>query len=362
MSTTALHRLLAVAAATAVGAATALAPGAAHAVDPTDTLADGLLSPLSVAVSVDDITYFSQNFAGTLHRKKPGKKVRTIYTSPKGKEVGAISTRGKRVYFVHGGNLMRRNKRGEISKVASIAAYEKTVNPDGETTYGLPDGTAQECVDAWPTGEGFPPATYDGIAESHPYATAVSGSAVYVVDAGGNTILRYASGALETVAVLDPVLVEITAELAEQFEIPEACVGESYRFEGVPTDVEVGGDGLLYVSSLPGGEVPGYGSVLTIDPADGAQETVVSGLVAATGVAVDDNGDIYVCELFKNTLTKVPAGGEPEPFWEGEGAPGPAAVEIRNGILYASVNALTGLSGEPGDVPMGQVVTWGLVD
>jgi len=359
LPTTRARRVVAAGAAVALGAVAALGQAPAQAAEPTETLADGLFSPLSVAVNGDDVAYFSENFAGRLLMKKPGRKVKEVFTSPKGNEVGAISTKGKKVYFVHGFKLMEINKKGAISPLASFRAYEKQHNPDGDLEYGLVDPSA-ECAEGWPT-QG-PPASYPGIVESHPYGTEAKGAAVFVADAAANAILMYQGGEVSTVAVLPQVPVEITADMAEEFQVPEACVGTTYNFESVPTDVEMGPDGLLYVTTLPGGEIPGAASVLTVDPDSGAVETVAGGFTSATNVAVDGNGDVYVTELFTNTLTKVPAGGEPEPFWQGQGAPGPAAVEIRNGVLYATINALTGQSGEPGDEPAGELVTWQLVE
>jgi sugar lactone lactonase YvrE len=136
--------------------------------------------------------------------------------------------------------------------------------------------------------------------------------------------------------------------------------------EPVPTDVEVGPDGQLYVTTLAG-ELPGAGAIFSIDPSDGTTEQVSGGLFAATGLAVARNGDMYVAMLFPNTILRIPAGGgEPQPFAT---INQPAALEIAKGHLYATVNVLAGLEKQrqfaPRDVgrragPAGKLVRWAL--
>ena len=84
---------------------------------------------------------------------------------------------------------------------------------------------------------------------------------------------------------------------------PDCLVGKKFGLEAVPTDVEVGPDGKLYVTSLPGGpEDPSLGlngRVLRINPTNGRVKTLVGGLLSPTGVAVASNGDIYIAQLFR---------------------------------------------------------------
>ncbi len=54
---------------------------------------------------------------------------------------------------------------------------------------------------------------------------------------------------------------KVTKESAAALELPDCVVGVTYAFEPVPTDVEVGKDGYLYVTTLPGGpESPALGA------------------------------------------------------------------------------------------------------
>lgn len=355
------RRLVATCAAALAAVATTIAPDAtatAPAPEPPKVLVKGLLSPLSVDVTNKNAVVYSANFAGELYVRRPGEKPKLLFRSKKQREVGAIAADRSGVWFVHGADLMRRTWRGEVSRVADLGAFEAEENPDGDVTYGAPT-LSEDCVAEWPTGDGVPPPAYDGIVESHPYGTAAAGRPAYVADAAGNTILRVRrDGTVRTVAVLPPVAVEITAEIADQHGLPECAVGHDYNFEPVPTDVEVGPDGLLYVTSLPGGPEDGTvpGSVFTVDPATGEVAQLATGLISATGLDVAPNGVVFVSELFAGRITRIPAdGGEPRTFVE---APLPAAVEVKGRHLYATLNVLSGLSGQPGDVPAGKVVRY----
>lgn len=342
----------------AVLAAGALAatPAQADAAPAPAVLAKGLVAPLSVAVNGDNVVYFSGSFTGQLFRMVPGKDPKVVYSSKNVQEIEGISTKGKATYFIADTKLMRRSSDGFVAKVADIGAYETAHNPDSDTAYGLVDGTSQDCIDAWPTGDDFPPAQYTGAQnlETHPYATAVDGGTVYVADAAGNSILKVNSaGVVSTVAVLPAVPVTITEDMATQLGLPDACVGAVYRFEGVPTDVELGFNDLLYVSSLPGGEIPGEGAVLAVDPTDGSVNTVARGFSGATGVAVSGEGTIYVSQLFAGEVTEIPLGGDPVTFAH---VKNPSAVEVKGNRLYVTSNVLSGQ--EPGTQPNAKVLRY----
>lgn len=335
---------------------TALAAGAA---DRPTVIARGLVSPLSLDVTPKGAVWFSQNFAGLLMRARPGKKARPVYAHPRGAEVGAVSVhRGVAAFAIttRSGKafLMERSKQGDISRVANLSRFETAQNPDAESTYG-PADVDQECVDQLK--RRFRP--YTGIVESHPYASVALGGTRFVADAAGNTILSVADdGSVDSVAVLPPMPTTITAEAAEQNGLPDCMIGEDFYFEPVPTGVEAGPDGMLYVTTLPGGpEDPALGAraaVHRIDPATGDLTTVAGGLLTATGLAVADNGDIYVAELFAGRISRIPAGESAAEPWHRASLPGDVAWQ--NGRLWATRKVLTGLSGAPGDRPRGQVV------
>jgi sugar lactone lactonase YvrE len=147
--------------------------------------------------------------------------------------------------------------------------------------------------------------------------------------------------------------VEVTAEAAEELGVPECVIGHEYGFEPVPTDVEMGPDGMLYVTSLPGGPeseaLGANGSVFRVDPATGASERIVTGLVSATGLDLAPNGDMYVAQLFAGSIVRVPAGTDtPEPY---KTVGLPADVEWREGRIFATTNVLA-------EGPEGRVDSW----
>src|SRR5665647_2695236 len=139
------------------------------------------------------------------------------------------------------------------------------------------------------------PTSYAGEIDSHPYALAVVGNTAYVADAGMNAVLSVdlTTGAIDTLAVLPARPAEITAEAAAALGIPD-CGGLMYGFEGVPTDVEMGPDGWLYVSSLPGGpedaSLGARGAVFRVNPATGQAQVHVEGILSPTGIALDGGG------------------------------------------------------------------------
>jgi DNA-binding beta-propeller fold protein YncE len=156
-----------------------------------------------------------------------------------------------------------------------------------------------------------------------------------------------------TVAALKPVKLKVTPGAAKANGLPKCAIGRKYAVEAVPTDVEVGPDGQLYVTSLPGGpEDPSFGfngRVLKIDPASGKVTTIAGGLLSPTGVAVASNGDIYVAQLFLGEISRIAAGSSKVKTYLH--VPLPAAVEVTPTGLLATIHAL------PGKKPKGQVVT-----
>ena len=120
-------------------------------------------------------------------------------------------------------------------------------------------------------------------------------------------------------------------------------IGKTYRFEPVPTDVEVGPDGLLYVSTLPGGpEDPSLGArgaVYKVNPSTGKVWKLAGGLLGATNLAVGPDGTVYAAELFSGRVSVVTK-GTVTPF-----------VEIPN-ALSVEADARTG-SGSARSPPLG---------
>ena len=234
-------------------------------------------------------------------------------------------------------------KGGKPTTLADLGKYEATKNPDKAVTYGL-QGATPECAAQWPVEEAGPP-TYTGIVDSHPYATYTTDKGVYVAEAAGNGILWVGNdGKIKTVALLPPTPVTITAEAAEAIGIPACAVGLEYWFEPVPTDVELGPDGWLYVCSLPGGPEDGslgaQGRVYKVNPKSGKVKLVADGFISTVDVAVASNGDIYVAELFTGAIKRIKAGStKAKPFAQLTMV---GAIELGKGYLYATDKALIG--------------------
>jgi sugar lactone lactonase YvrE len=121
--------------------------------------------------------------------------------------------------------------------------------------------------------------------------------------------------------------------------MPPCVVGGKFVAEPVPTDVEVGPRGKLYVSTLPGGpEDPSFGargSVYEVNPWNGRWKQVATGFAGATNLAVTPWGTIYVSELFGNQISKV-VGNHGVPLVS---VPSPAGLEWFHGKLVAGIDA-----------------------
>jgi hypothetical protein len=328
-------------------------PGRVPTAGDQEVLADNLVGPLSLSIGNHRTAYVSQNFAGTIDAVRKG-DVTPLVTSPAPEvEVGAVSALGGRLYYVTSAgagvpgefdsHLKLRDARGNVEEVADLGRHETDHNPDGETTYGfvgLPDGCEVPPE---------VPVSYTGLLDSHPYSTDLWHGKVLVADAGGNDILAVdRDGDVSTVAVLPPTPLQITAEIAAGIGLPECTAGSTYLLEPVPTDVEVGRDGWLYVTSLPGGpEGPGLplGAVYRVNPESGAVELVTRGFSGATNLAIGTKGEIYVTELFGGKVSVIPRGSTtPQTFLE---LPLPAAVEVDGRSLYVTTEALPGEDAPP---------------
>lgn len=337
------------------GSAASVAAPAAKAGPKVATVAKGLVGPLSVAQAPDGTRYWADTFAGVLYRQAVDGTVSVVYKSKKAAPEG-VSADGGVVRFTTGSNDNKAGKvwtldgAGAPVLVADTFKHEKRTNPDAKLSYGFVN-TPERCLSQVPKNV---PATYPGVKESHPYATAVAGGVTYVADAGANAVFAVsAAGEVSTVAVIKPVKVKISTDGAEALGLPRCTVGRKYAFESVPTDIEVGPDGALYVTSLPGGPEDGSlganGRVLKVNPATGRVKLVAGGLISPTGVAVATNGDVYVAQLFRGVISRIKAGrSKVRTYLE---VPLPAAVETTPTGLLATVNAL------PGKKPKGKVVT-----
>lgn len=218
--------------------------------------------------------------------------------------------------------------------VADTLAYEKANNPDKKLTYGVDNPS--DCVTQALT-EMQIPVKYTGAIDSHAYSLAAWGKKFVLADAGGNDLLSIdRKGHISTIAVMPRQPLRITAGIAKTLGLPDCVVDVTYSFESVPTDVEVGRDGWLYVTTLPGGpEDPSLGArgrVYKVNPKTGEKHVVARGLAGATNLALGKHGEIYVTELFAGRVSVI-KDGVVKPWVD---LPGAVSVETdRHGTVWA---------------------------
>src|SRR4051794_18800183 len=283
--------------------------GPASAATVSKPLVTGLVAPLQLAVGSDGTIYVSQ----TSPNPETGapsnltaisrKGNRIVATEPaEGAEIAGVDARGRGtvVYTTTtfgaesatAAALKRVLPNGRVTQLADVLAYERTNNPDKVNTYGFQNLPAS-CVAELPPGI---PDKYAGLIDTHAYSVATIPGGWIVGDAAGNDLLRVSpNGRVSTLAVLPPQPVLITAEAAGELGLPDCAIGSTYNAEPVPTDVEMGPDGMLYVSTLAGDPAPG--SVYRVNPSTGALTRIATGFAGATNVAVAPNGTVFVAEL-----------------------------------------------------------------
>ncbi|MGW2381409.1 ScyD/ScyE family protein [Streptomyces sp. NPDC001658] len=103
--------------------------------------------------------------------------------------------------------------------------------------------------------------------------------------------------------------------------------------ESVPTSLALGPDGTLYVGELNGEAARPTARVWKVDPRTGKILGWTSGFGSITGIALNDDGDLYVSQLFAGRVTKVSDGRRTHvkvPF------PAGVAVDPHDGKVYVS--------------------------
>jgi hypothetical protein len=306
------------------------------------TVATGLIGPLTFGVGAKAL-YVGQAFAGIVSKIPKTGDPTVVGTAATGADAAGVEvSRGALTWTERSGDpgvpptasLLHRQTRDGTTTV-DLLAYEQTANPDQSNTYGFRN------LDPACSGQLDPMfQSYPGAIDSHAYGTLHARGATYVADAGANAILKVsAKGKVSTVAVLKPVPVVVPADAAAALGLPDCVVGKKYWFEPVPTDVEQGRDGWLYVSLLPGGPEDGSlganGQVVKVNPRTGKVVTVAKGLAGATGLAVGPKGTVYVAQLNGNAVSWIDKRGTVRPLLT---LTQPAGVEWAHGKLWVSTD------------------------
>ncbi|HEY3924666.1 MAG TPA: ScyD/ScyE family protein [Acidothermaceae bacterium] len=343
-----------------VGVATALvaATAGSAAASPTPpswqiikTISSAFVGPLQFAVDGHNVVV-ADNFTSTLSivghptplavgpDPSTGGDIGGVAVDPDTHQVAYTTSNGDHSYttltIVHAGGK---------NLTVNLAAFEKKYNPDQINHYG-DIHTTNACVLNALNAAGAT-LNYTGLVDSHPYAVAALGHGAFAVaDAGGNDLLKVdASGHISVLSVLPPQPEKVTAALAAANGLPSCVVGITYVAEPVPTDVEVGPHGQLFVTTLPGGIDGAFGSVYAIG-AHGSATKIAGGLESATNLAIDPVGHIYVAELGSGQIAEI-VNGKPYPVIS---LPDVAAVEWANGHLYASTAPAANGGTAPGTI------------
>lgn len=304
-------------------------------------LSDQVGAPFNLAVTKSQFLV-ADGGPPVVGRLRADGSLKTIAKGPAGGDVAGIAVgRGGAIAYTTTGhptpeaneNGALHVRKGSTTTNVDLAAYEAKANPDQTNTYGVKNPST--CVaDALKAME--IPVRYTGEKDSHPYSVVAYGKSSWLVaDAGGNDLLKVNKrGKVSTVAVLPAQPLKVTAAIATALHLPDCVVGVTYKFEPVPTDVEIGPHGYVYVSTLAGGPedavLGGRSSVYRVNPKNGHVKRVATGLFGATNLALYQ-GKIYVSQFYTGEVAVI-AHHVPKTYVE---LPGVVSIEAGRGHLYA---------------------------
>lgn len=280
-------RRKAIASLTAVASISVMSAGTATAApvsQPVSTFAEGLNGPSGIDYQYGKI-YVAEGETGKILSVNPDTKEKKTelhgFTNPA--DVArvdrklAVITAGAEVpdATTTGDSTLYTAEPGHKPKVlADLEAYELANNPDGQQQF---DETTNEPLDAL----------------SNPFAIIRDkrpGGYVLIADAGANAILAVNSQGKVSTFFVPPNINTGACEGTKNND------SEHPGCDPVPTDLVYGPDGYLYVSTLSS-LVPGEGRVYVLDAYTAKVKQVITGLTAPTGVAVDNQGNVYTSEV-----------------------------------------------------------------
>ena len=137
----------------------------------------------------------------------------------------------------------------------------------------------------WELSEDPDPMTFD----SNPYGMALVDGVAYIADSGGNTIIAVDvdSGEISTFAVTGGLEAPFFGDTGNPLRQGAA------EIDSVPSAVELGPDGRLYVAYVTGGPFPAGFAPVDAFGLDGEKERVVEGLTMTGDLAFDSAGRMY---------------------------------------------------------------------
>ncbi|GAA1837705.1 ScyD/ScyE family protein [Microlunatus capsulatus] len=203
--------------------------------------------------------------------------------------------------------------------VADVGGYEARVNPDGTDL------------------------------DTNPVALLPRGGRTYVVDAGGNALLRLGRhGGIRTTAVFPSVVTPVPGGVVDM--------------DAVPTAVAQGPDGALYVSQLTGFPFPvGAASIWRVVPGQ-APTRYATGLTNVTDLAFDRDGSLYVVQVTDQGLAaeapplgsvvRVPRGGGAAHTTVRGGLLLPYGIALHHGSAYVTTGSALADAGQVVRIPL----------
>ena len=256
----------------------------------------------------------------------------SIFNTARGDVVGPndIACQGRGTCFVSigwGGDPKARMNLG--ASVSSLVGTLLQVEPSGR--WRVDANISDYEADHNPQG---------GPVDSNPYGVFVSANNRYVTDAGGNSLLRVApNGEVSLVAVFPRVPAPAPFNLAD----------------AVPTEVNVGPDGALYVSLLTGAPfTPGAAGIYRVVPGQ-APQLYQGNFKAVVDFAFGPDGSLYVLEHSIATtfppigtpgrLTKIAPNGTRTEITRALNRPTSVIVDD-DGVIYVSNNGVSVGTGE----------------
>ncbi len=279
-----------------------------------DVVASGLHGPTHIAFGPGN-TLYAANIGdaggpGGITRSDLKKRTTTLLVGDLGFSPGVdvqgngnvliTSSLGDPETGVSAARLMKVNAAGRTWVQADTLAWELKHNPDGQN----------QSVDS----------------TTNPYSVLALPGRTIVADAGANDLLEVrANGAVRTLTVF-PVIHDGPVCSAK----PENDPG-TFGCDPVPTDVELGPDGFLYVSGLSA-EAEGQGRIYKVDATTGDIVRTWTGFPPLTGIAVAPDGTIYAATLFfDSSVIRIQGDTVTEAF-----VPVPSDVEWGHGMLLAA--------------------------
>lgn len=232
-----------------------------------------------------------------------------------------LGTEGRRLGTVSTGRLGS----SRLTVLADVAAHEALTNPDGKVDDG------QKVLDTNPVGL---------LSRRHDH---------YVVDAGGNALLRYRDRDVETTAVFPST------------QVPGPG-GAPFPMDAVPTAAAVGPDGAIYVSQLTGFPFPPNGaSIWRVVPGQ-APTKFATGLNAVTDLAFGRDGSLYAVQLSATGLgafgpgsvVRIPATGGATHEVVAGGLAAPYGISLRGSHAYVTTHATEADAGEVVQISLGR--------